>query len=61
VLLGREHWSEVARSAVGDRGARDFLARRADELVIVPCDAVALPYDLDVPADLAAVPGRPGG
>ncbi|MGH3417715.1 MAG: nucleotidyltransferase family protein [Actinocrinis sp.] len=61
VLLGREHWAEVARSAAGDRGARGFLARRADELVIVPCDGLALPYDLDVPADLAAVPGRPGG
>ncbi|WP_084105587.1 NTP transferase domain-containing protein [Demequina sp. NBRC 110056] len=25
VLLGRDHWAEIAESATGDRGARDYL------------------------------------
>ncbi|MBA2414981.1 MAG: NTP transferase domain-containing protein, partial [Geodermatophilaceae bacterium] len=33
VLLGREHWPEVIRSAVGDTGARPFLRARADLVV----------------------------
>ncbi len=52
VLLGREHWSAAAREAAGDVGARAFLAAPAAQLVLVPCDAVADPRDLDVPADL---------
>jgi CTP:molybdopterin cytidylyltransferase MocA len=52
VLLGREHWSAAAREAAGDVGARAFLAAHAAQLVLVPCDAVADPRDLDVPADL---------
>jgi CTP:molybdopterin cytidylyltransferase MocA len=54
VLLAREHWSEVARVAVGDSGARAFLAEHADRIVLVPCDAMADARDLDTPADLAA-------
>lgn len=52
VLLGREHWAAVARQAVGDAGARGYLASRARQLVLVPCDTLADPRDLDVPADL---------
>ncbi|HEU5429365.1 MAG TPA: nucleotidyltransferase family protein [Actinocrinis sp.] len=52
VLLGREHWAAARREAAGDSGARSFLAAHAAQLVLVPCDAVADPRDLDVPADL---------
>ncbi len=52
VLFGREHWAAAARGAVGDAGARAFLAAHAAELVLVPCDSVANPRDLDVPGDL---------
>jgi CTP:molybdopterin cytidylyltransferase MocA len=52
VLIGREHWPEAARSATGDSGARSFLAAHAAELVLVPCDALADPRDLDTPQDL---------
>lgn len=54
VLLGREHWAAAERCAVGDVGARAFLAANAAQLVLVPCDALADPRDLDVPADLNA-------
>lgn len=54
VLLGREHWAAAARDAVGDVGARAYLATHAARLVLVPCDALADPRDLDVPADLNA-------
>ncbi|HEY2949932.1 MAG TPA: nucleotidyltransferase family protein [Micromonosporaceae bacterium] len=49
VLLGREHWSGVACRAVGDQGAREYLAAHADEVITVPCDDVADGADLDVP------------
>jgi nicotine blue oxidoreductase len=52
VLLGREHWAAASQSATGDVGARAFLSAHAARLVLVPCDAVADPRDLDVPADL---------
>lgn len=54
VLLGREHWAAAAREAIGDVGARAYLAVRAAQLALVPCDALADPRDLDVPADLSA-------
>jgi CTP:molybdopterin cytidylyltransferase MocA len=59
VLFGREHWAAVARGAVGDRGARGFLAAHAADLLLVPCDGLAEPRDLDVPADLAAAAEAP--
>ena len=49
VLIAARHWPEAAASAVGDRGARDFLARH--EVVSVPCDGSLA--DIDVPEDLA--------
>ena len=52
VLFGREHWAAAARQATGDVGARAFLAAHAAQLVLVPCDALADPRDLDLPADL---------
>ncbi|MEV0809088.1 nucleotidyltransferase family protein [Micromonospora sp. NPDC050200] len=61
VLLARVTWPAVARYAVGDRGARDFLRARADLVVPVPCDGAGSPADVDTPADLAALsPARPG-
>jgi nicotine blue oxidoreductase len=52
VLFGREHRAEAAGSAHGDSGARAFLAARAHDLVLVPCETLADPRDLDVPSDL---------
>ncbi|HET6634563.1 MAG TPA: nucleotidyltransferase family protein [Streptomyces sp.] len=52
VLLGAAHWGGVARSARGDRGAREYLRAHRDELTLVECGDVADPADVDVPADL---------
>jgi CTP:molybdopterin cytidylyltransferase MocA len=46
VLLGREHWAGVARSATGDTGARAYLA--AHDVEAVPCDDIADGTDVDV-------------
>lgn len=48
VLLGREHWAEVVRSATGDHGARGFLRGRADVLA-VECGDLASGVDIDTP------------
>jgi CTP:molybdopterin cytidylyltransferase MocA len=47
VLLGRAHWAGAAASAVGDAGARHYLAGHHVEAV--PCDDIADGTDLDVP------------
>jgi molybdenum cofactor cytidylyltransferase/nicotine blue oxidoreductase len=47
VLLGRDHWAGVAATAVGDEGARRYLA--AHEVTEVDCTGLADPTDLDVP------------
>lgn len=52
VLLGAEHWADVAAAAVGDRGARDYLRAHADSLTVVECADVADPGDIDTPPDL---------
>lgn len=57
VLFGREHWAAVSGGAAGDAGARDFLAAQGPRLVLVPCDGIADPRDLDAPGDL----DPPGG
>ena len=45
VLLGRDHWAGVVDAAVGDRGARDYLAAHAvDE---VECGDLATGVDVD--------------
>ena len=40
VLLGRAHWAGVRAAAVGDAGARGYLAGRAD-VVLVECGDLA--------------------
>jgi nicotine blue oxidoreductase len=52
VLIGREYWADAAASAKGDSGARSLLAEHPADLVLVPCDTLADPRDLDTPADL---------
>jgi nicotine blue oxidoreductase len=51
VLLGRDHWNGVATLAVGDVGARAYLAARAAEVVTVACEDVADDTDMDVPPE----------
>jgi CTP:molybdopterin cytidylyltransferase MocA len=46
VLLGRPHWAGVAASAVGDRGARAYLAGR--DVVAVEVGDLADDADLDL-------------
>jgi CTP:molybdopterin cytidylyltransferase MocA len=53
VLLGRAHWSGVRQAAVGDAGARGYLAGRGD-VVLVECGDLADPDDVDTPEQLAA-------
>ncbi len=45
VLLGHAHWAAVVETAVGDQGARSYLA--AQEASEVECADVADPGDLD--------------
>ncbi|WP_410606280.1 NTP transferase domain-containing protein [Amycolatopsis sp. lyj-109] len=52
VLLGRRWWGEIARTALGDRGARDWLATRAD-LTLIECGDLGSGRDVDRPGDLA--------
>ncbi|HKS43528.1 MAG TPA: nucleotidyltransferase family protein [Amycolatopsis sp.] len=51
VLFGRRWWAEIADSARGDRGARDWLAGRQD-LRLVDCSDLGSGADVDTPADL---------
>jgi nicotine blue oxidoreductase len=53
VLLGRAHWAGVHAAAVGDAGARGYLAGRAD-VTLVECGDLATPEDVDTPDQLAA-------
>ena len=50
VLLGRNHWAGVAGSAVGDQGARDYLAQQ--HATTCDCTDLATGRDVDTPADL---------
>jgi CTP:molybdopterin cytidylyltransferase MocA len=61
VLLARWAWAEVAELAVGDVGARAYLAAHPDQVVEVPCDDVGSPDDVDTPADLTRARQRLGG
>ncbi|MEU4241377.1 nucleotidyltransferase family protein [Actinoplanes sp. NPDC026619] len=49
VLLGRDHWDGVIDSAVGDKGARDYLRAHAADVRIVEVGDVAGDLDLDEP------------
>ncbi len=51
VLLGRRWWTDIADSARGDRGARDWLATRED-LLLVDCSDLGSGADVDTPSDL---------
>ena len=53
MLLGRAHWAGVRAAAVGDAGARGYLAGRAD-VALVECGDLADPDDVDTPEQLAA-------
>jgi nicotine blue oxidoreductase len=55
VLIGREHWTEVARMATGDAGARPFLRAHPDLVASVECADTGRPDDIDTPEDLARV------
>jgi CTP:molybdopterin cytidylyltransferase MocA len=50
VLLGREHWAGVEASAVGDRGARDYLAEHP--AVAIDCSDLAVGDDIDTPGPM---------
>lgn len=52
VLLGAEHFPAVAATAVGDIGARKFLAANSELVQEVPCDGTGSPEDVDIPQDL---------
>lgn len=51
VLLGRAHWAGVRDTAVGDAGARGYLA--AHPVQPVECGDLAEPDDVDTPEQLA--------
>jgi nicotine blue oxidoreductase len=57
VLIGRSHWTAVRDGAVGDAGARGYLAA-SPALELVECGDVAEPADVDTPEQLADVRGR---
>ncbi|GGU80525.1 4-diphosphocytidyl-2C-methyl-D-erythritol synthase [Streptomyces albospinus] len=51
-LFGAARWADIAASAEGDRGARDYLRRHAAAITLVECGDVAEAYDIDTPEDL---------
>ncbi len=57
VLLGRDWWPEIAATAQGDRGARDWLATRTD-LRLIECADLGSGRDVDRPTDLPNPPPR---
>jgi CTP:molybdopterin cytidylyltransferase MocA len=59
VLIGRAHWPGVRAAAVGDSGARGYLAGRAD-VRLVECGDLAEADDVDTPEQLRAFKARPG-
>ena len=54
VLIGRMHWAGVIESAVGDRGARTYLAEHPHLVQQVPCDGMGDAADIDTPEQLDA-------
>lgn len=49
VILHRNHWGGVIRSAQGDKGARDYLAAHTDKVTVVEVGDIATGEDLDTP------------
>jgi len=45
VVIGRDHWSGVIESAVGDQGAREYLA--SHDVTLVECGDLASGRDVD--------------
>lgn len=45
VLIGRDHWAGIIEKAVGDRGARDYLA--IQDVALVECGDLATGADRD--------------
>jgi nicotine blue oxidoreductase len=58
VALARSVWPEVARLAVGDVGARPFLAAHPELVTPVPCDGTGRPDDIDTARQLSAARER---
>ena len=56
VLLGREHWAGAAEVAIGDVGARRYLAAHDAQVTHVPCDDIADGEDLDRPPNPVSNP-----
>lgn len=54
VLLRRSVWPEL-EGLTGDAGARGWLRAHPSRVTAVPCDDTGSPFDIDSPADLAAV------
>ena len=52
VLLARTVWSRVLATAVGDQGARAFLAAHPELVTAVDCTGAGSPLDVDRPGDL---------
>lgn len=59
VLLDASIWDEVAALADGDAGARVWLRRHPDRVVLVACEDLGSESDIDTPADLARLAGEP--
>lgn len=57
VLIGRSHWVGVRAAAIGDAGARTYLAGHP-ALRLVNCADLADPDDIDTPEQLAAFRAR---
>jgi CTP:molybdopterin cytidylyltransferase MocA len=55
VLIGREHWPEAVRLAVGDVGARPFLRAHPELVTLVECGDTGRPDDIDTPEDLERI------
>jgi CTP:molybdopterin cytidylyltransferase MocA len=50
VLLGRDHWAGIGATALGDRGARDYLEEHPP--LLVECGDLATGHDVDTPDHL---------
>jgi nicotine blue oxidoreductase len=59
VGIARSLWTAVAETAVGDAGARAFIADHPDLVSGVDCTDVGDPADVDTPADLARLAPLP--
>ena len=58
VVFDRRDAEAAAREAVGDEGARRFLAGHRDRVRRLDCTGLADPGDVDVPGDLALLDRR---